>query len=72
MAKSGLRRVRIARNAASLNAFVSAAVAEETRSRLGATEVLFLAQQLLMNEVEWPYESWDLQAGHCGKVLSLR
>ena len=34
------------------------AVAEETRSRLGATEVLFFAQQLPMWEVEgWRYEN---------------
>src|SRR5205823_3324588 len=47
-------------------------VAEEFRSRLGTTEVLFFAQQPLMNEVEgWRYENWHLQAERCGKVLSL-
>jgi len=46
-----------------------AAVAEKTRIRFRATEVLYFARQQLMRPVEgWSYESWHLQGARCGRV----
>jgi hypothetical protein len=47
-------------------------VIEETKTRLGATHVVFLARQLPVNEVErCRCAIWHSQAEHCGRVPSL-
>src|SRR6267142_1012963 len=48
-------------------------ISEETQSRLGTPEVVFLAQRLSVNEVEGcRYAIWHWQAELCEKALSLR